>query len=396
MSAPLPRGSHPFPWGSLETMSRSDVSAFQDLRRWVTAHVRLDALGVALTELVGAEVRLLPGRASRSGAHAPRTIARGLDAGIGVVLAPADDTIRVAALVVMESGLAAALVARVLRRPPPVAVQSTASASPGIAGAIAAVIAAAARRARAGESLLRVVSAGAAADLEAEFVVSEPDTLALALTVLVADDAYAARVVLRGPVALSAPPAQWCARALASLGVMPLSIPVVACAAPASLADVAALRVGDVWLPGTWPLELARDGESSASLRGPVILAAPGATSGTRARLAPGGHLVLSGETDDVCAAEADVTEPYGEGALLETVGDVPVVVRVEIGEAQMAARDWASLRKGDVITLGRRVGERVVLRVGGVAIAQGELVNVDGEVGVRIAERVAGDTTSA
>lgn len=396
MSAAMPGASHPFPWGSLETMTRSDVSAFRDLRRWVTEHVRLEALGVALTELVGAEVRLLPGRASRAGARAPRTIAQGLDAGIGVVLAPADDTGRVAALVVMESGLAVALVARVLRRPPPVAVHPTASASPAIAGAMAAVVAAAVRRARAGASLLRVVSAGAAADLGSEFVESEPDTLALALTVLVADNAYAARVVLHGPVALSAPPAEWSARALSCLGAMPLSIPVVACAARASLADLAALRVGDVWLPGTWPLELARDGGSGAALCGPVLLAAPGATSGTRAQLAPGGRLVLSGEADGVCAAEADMTEPYGEGALLETVGDVPVVVRVEIGEAQMAAREWASLRKGDVITLGRRVGERVVLRVGGVAVARGELVNVDGEVGVRIAERVAGDTTSA
>ncbi len=215
------------------------------------------------------------------------------------------------------------------------------------------------------------------------------------MTVLVGDDAYAARVVLRGTPALSAPPAAWNARALFSLGAMPIAMPVVACASLAQLSDVAALRVGDVWLPGTWPLELARDGESSASLRGPVILAAPGATCGARARLVEGGRLVLSGEADDVCAAEADMTEPYGEGALLETVGDVPVVVRVEIGEAQMTARDWASLRKGDVITLGRRVGEQVVLRVGGVAIARGELVNVDGEVGVRIAERVAGDATS-
>jgi flagellar motor switch/type III secretory pathway protein FliN len=117
-----------------------------------------------------------------------------------------------------------------------------------------------------------------------------------------------------------------------------------------------------------------------------------------RARLVEGGRLVLSGEVDSVCA-EADMTErvtEVGEGALLEAVGDVPVVVRVEIGEARMAAREWASLGRGDVITVGRRVGELVVLRVGGVAVARGELVNVDGEVGVRIAERIAADAASA
>ena len=107
---------------------------------------------------------------------------------------------------------------------------------------------------------------------------------------------------------------------------------------------------------------------------------------------------MLSGEVDAVglALAEADMTESEGDGALLEAVGDVPVVVRVEIGEARMAAREWAALGRGDVITLGRRVGELVLLRVGGVAIARGELVNVDGEVGVRIAERIAGGTTSA
>ncbi|HTB77381.1 MAG TPA: FliM/FliN family flagellar motor switch protein [Polyangiaceae bacterium] len=392
-----PASSQPFPWKSLEAMTRSDVSAFTELRRRVAQHVQLDALSAALTELVGEPVRLLPGRASRAGTHAPRAIARGLDAGIGVALAPADgDALRDGALLVMESALASAVVARVLRRPPPAAVNLTTPPSPALAGAVAAVIVAAARRAQASVSPLRVVSAGAATVLEPEFVGSEPDTLALSLTVLVGDDAYAARVVLRGTPALSAPPAAWDARALSSLGTVPIALPVVACASIAQLADIAALRVGDVWLPGTWPLELVRDGGASASLRGPVLLAAPGGPCGARARLVEDGRLVLSGEADDVCAAEAGMTEPYGEGALLEAVGDVPVVVRVEIGEAQMTARDWASLRRGDVITLGRRVGEQVVLRVGGVAIARGELVNVDGEVGVRIAERVAGDVTSA
>jgi flagellar motor switch/type III secretory pathway protein FliN len=34
-------------------------------------------------------------------------------------------------------------------------------------------------------------------------------------------------------------------------------------------------------------------------------------------------------------------------------------------------------------------VGEAVIVRVGGVAVARGELVEIDGEVGVRIVERI-------
>ena len=68
--------------------------------------------------------------------------------------------------------------------------------------------------------------------------------------------------------------------------------------------------------------------------------------------------------------------------------GEVPVVVRVEIGSVEMRAKEWAALGPGDVISLGRKIGEGVTLRVGGVTIARGELVDVEGEVGVRILGR--------
>ncbi len=71
-------------------------------------------------------------------------------------------------------------------------------------------------------------------------------------------------------------------------------------------------------------------------------------------------------------------------------LADAPVVVRVEIGAAEMPAREWASLGKGDVISLRKRLGEAVTLRVSGVEVARGELVQIDGEVGVRILERVS------
>ena len=74
--------------------------------------------------------------------------------------------------------------------------------------------------------------------------------------------------------------------------------------------------------------------------------------------------------------------------ALVDAVGEVPVVVRVEIGIAEMRAREWAALGAGDVVALGRKIGEPVTLRVGGVAVARGELVDLDGEVGVRILGR--------
>jgi flagellar motor switch/type III secretory pathway protein FliN len=118
--------------------------------------------------------------------------------------------------------------------------------------------------------------------------------------------------------------------------------------------------------------------------------------AGVRALFGDDGRLVLSGEIEPLSAAEADMSDAEETGAILSAVGDVPVVIRVEIGEARMPAREWASLRPGDVITVGRRVGEQVVLRVGGVPVARGQLVDVEGEVGVRIDERVAEAGTTA
>jgi flagellar motor switch/type III secretory pathway protein FliN len=76
---------------------------------------------------------------------------------------------------------------------------------------------------------------------------------------------------------------------------------------------------------------------------------------------------------------------------IIEAVGDVPVVVRVEVGAARMTAREWAALGVGDVIGLAHKIAEPVTLRVGGVSVAKGELVDIEGEVGVRILSRQGG-----
>jgi type III secretion system YscQ/HrcQ family protein len=201
-------------------------------------------------------------------------------------------------------------------------------------------------------------------------------------------------VVARDVAETAAPPA-WTPADLASLGGTPLGVPLVACTTTMTLAALGELRAGDALLPGSWRLAASAGRE----LTGEVVLAAPSASAGVRARLVEGGRLVLSGEVVPLGDGAGDheaMTDSDGKEPLLDTLGDVPVVVRVEIGEARMAAREWASLGPGDVVTLGRRVGELVVLRVGGVPVARGELVNVEGEVGVRIAERIGARPSEA
>ncbi len=378
----------PFPWGSLDATSRRESAALRGVRRLAENHLRLYAFAQAAQELVGAKVEILVRRAQ------PLSEARGPDGGVGFIVGRADGPAAGAVLIEVETALALQVVSRAIRRTPPVITRYAAKASADVAGALAAVVIAAARRAHQGEAL-RVLDAGPTSALEAALARVDHDLVAVTLTVLLADDAFAARAVMSRGAVSAAPSPAWTPGALSALGATPLSMPIVACASRVTAADVAALRPGDAFLPGTWPLSRKggrRDGGASGTSTanmahtvwvGPVLLSAPCSELGIRAELGEGGRVVLRGEIDPLCLAEADMAQSSERDALVTAVGDVPVVVRVEIGEATMAARDWASLGRGDVIALGRRVGEQVVLRVGGV------------EIGVRLAERLTHEKTT-
>jgi flagellar motor switch/type III secretory pathway protein FliN len=381
-------GVRPFPWRSLETITRAEVSALRDVRRWSMAHVRLDGLALALEDLLGARLDVLVGRACGI-AHG--SAPRGLDGGVGVVIAPADADTGPAWLIEAEGALAATVVARALRRPPPSLIDASVVPSDAVAGAFAAVILAAARRAHAGVAM-RVLGAGPAPALESDLARVDSELVALSLTVLLADDAFAARVIVPRSARPSGAAPRWETRDLVALGAAPLALPIVACAALVAPDEVAVLSEGDAVVSQGWPLARAADG----SAVGPVWLAPPSSDLGLRARLCEDGRLVLgAGGLEPLLATEAHM-DTDEKDALVATLGEVPIVMRVEIGEALMTAREWATLGRGDVISLGRRVGERVLLRVGGVPVARGELVDLEGEVAVRIVERLLGEGTKA
>jgi type III secretion system YscQ/HrcQ family protein len=261
-----------------------------------------------------------------------------------------------------------------------------------VAGALAAVLGAAARR-TGSTGALRIGSVGLAADLQANLPGSKEDWVAVAFTVTLGDDAYVARLVLPALLARRAPEPVWTRVGLATLGAMPLSLPLVATVFQATASDVASLGRGDVVVLPEWPLTRTSNG---TGWKGTLQLAAPSGDIGIASELSDEGRLMLRGDPQALWVNEAEMVESDESSALVTAVGDIPVVVRVEIGEALMAAREWAALQRGDVIALGRRIGERVTLRVGGVRVASGELVEIDGDVGVRIVERLNLGQTSA
>jgi type III secretion protein Q len=369
-----------FPWGALDATTRAEASAVRDVRRWAATHTDLARLPAVLTDLLGAGVDLRMRRIR------PVDQPRGIEGGAAVVLASADSPgLDHAVVVEVEQALVATVVARVTRRPPPVVLQAGETVSAGLAGAFAALVAAALRRAH-GQVVTRVLAAGPAPALEADLARSGHELVAVALTVLVGDDAFDARVVAPRSGLLGLPLLSWDATAVAALGITPLALPVVGHAVRLRATELARLTAGDaLTLPG-WPLARVAPGR----LSGRVLLAAPYSEIGIDAWLGEDGRLVLRGDPAPLCAAdETERGDGMDRSGLVEAIGDVPVIVRVEIGEAQMTAREWASIGRGDVVALGRRIGEPVVLRVGGVPVARGELVEVDGEVGVRVVERL-------
>lgn len=380
-----PLHPQPFPYASLPAISREELHVGARLREAATSFVHTGAVASALTDLAGEPVSIAL-RSARSLGNAA-----GPAGGVGVLFAPSDEPgLGRAALVDVEPALAAGLVARALRQRTPRVTDDSRGASPEIAGALAALVHAALRRAHAGTPL-RVVAAGPAGALARDLAAAHGRVATASLTVTVGSDAYDARV----SVPLADVPQRGQRRPLshddlAAMGDAPLALPLVATTCLAGRTTLGALRAGDAFILPSFPLR-----ETGGMLVGPVAIVAASAERGLAADLGEGGRLMLrSGPLEshswdrDHSVGESMSGEP---NPTLEVIEDAPVVVRVELGVVEMKARDWAALAPGDVVTLGRKLGDPVVLRAGGVELARGELVQVDGEYGVRILGRAGG-----
>jgi flagellar motor switch/type III secretory pathway protein FliN len=348
----------PFPFATLDALSRTEVTASARVRRAVKTHVDLAALGTALSEIAKERVDVIVRRYRRADGSKSAADA------VGLVIEANERRI----LVEVEAALAAALAARVLQRPPPRHLDPTHPAPAALSGAVAALALAALRRAHTGAAF-RMLEAGPAMAVAREHLARYPRATTAWLTVVIGADAYDARVTVDEsvPPRVVASPLD-----LASLGSLPLALPIVAATCAASRSEIAALAPGDAFIvPG-----LANPPKTAALVpeRGELGLAV---------EVAEPTRLVVRGR------AEPFPWEvPMNADTTARVLDDASVVVRVEIGTVEMKAHEWAQLSTGDVVTLGKKLGEPVVLRAGGVEIARGELVQVEGEIGVRILSR--------
>jgi flagellar motor switch/type III secretory pathway protein FliN len=366
-----PRTIRSYPWESLAAVPREALGALRDARRAVAAAVDVGALGTALSELTGALGAVRVARVEVTAEDAPSL------GGVSLALGTPDDALRLC--LELDAELARAMVARVIGRPLPMGHPSAAPAAE-LEGAALAVVLGIARRAHGSSTPLVPFGRGAWR--------IEPGRRRLRIdaAVTLERDAYAVRATIELGRAIAATPRDPVAQ-LASLGRLPITLPLVAAVSLASMSDVARLAIGDVWLPlDGWTARL--DG-ASARLMGAAVLAPASSARGIGVKLGDAGEIVVLGEKTLLLDVEKTMPTPnQDQTATSEIVLDAPLVVRVEVGAVTLSAAEWAALANGDVIALGRRVSEPVLLRIAGAEVARGELVEIEGELGVRIRER--------
>jgi flagellar motor switch protein FliM len=383
----------PFPYAALPALSREEIACMAQMRQTARTLVRSEQIAGALSELAGEEIAI------RLVRMAPLELERIPGDSVGVAVAPADAPGMSRAVVVdVEPALATGLVARALRQRAPRVTDTSRPVPPEIAGALAAVLHAALRRAHAGVPL-RIVAAGPGAALVRDLSGVHHRAATAWLAVSIGADAYDARVTApRSELLGNDRAARLSKDALLAMGDAPLALPLVVATCEVGRAELGSVRMGDALV---LPPSAVRFEVEGGELVGPVTIIAPTSERGLSGVLSKGGVL-RTGTVEalpwdratgpDAPHAGAQTEAPMsGElNPTLEILEDAPVIVRVELGAVEMKARQWASLSPGDVITLGRKLGDPAILRVGGVEIARGELVQVDGEYGVRILSRPA------
>ncbi|MCL2776918.1 MAG: FliM/FliN family flagellar motor switch protein [Polyangiaceae bacterium] len=382
----------PFPWRSIEALTRHEIAIQARLLRIGRALVDVDAVMASLSELAGQPIEI---RFRRIRTAHPRHSA---DDAVGVIVSRSETrALSQSFLIDLDGALAATLITKALGQRAPRITDHSRTASPAIAGAAAAIVLATLQRAQAPGAVdtLRVVAAGPAVALVRDLASADPALTTAWFTILIGRDAFDARITLREMMEAPSDEANKTKSALERLGDAPLAVPLVVATTLADRADVESLLVGDAFVPGSFPLSIGKEG----ALKGRVAMVVGTSEMGIGAELAENGQLMIrelaeahswdppSSENSENHEKKEAMSEETNATATAtgDVLDDVPVVVRVELGVVEMTARKWAAIHPGDVLAIGRKIGAPAVLRVGGVEIARGELVQIDGEYAVRI-----------
>jgi flagellar motor switch/type III secretory pathway protein FliN len=355
-----------FPWESLLTVTRDSIGAFRSAIDTLVNYIDPLLFASEVARLVPElDVRLPHVTSAR--AVLPSAIAVRLCAVDVLGASPG-------AIVEIDAACAVAIVSRVLRRDQ-VPLARERFVPEALAGAWAAVLMRV-LRASSRQAAIVAFEAGPADRVSNAWVTHNVAHTILVGSLAYAEQTYAYRVLI-GPHPLNA------ARALtrgdlATMGSVPLHLPVVGAEGSLPREEFESLRTGDVWVPDTWHVSCA-DGR----LEGNPLVATTDFSYAWRSTITRHDQLSLGPGSENSMTPVQDSSD-----ALIAGLASAPVSLRVELGSVELTARQWAALAPGAVVSTGLPLGARVILRAGGVAVATAELVNVEGELGVRILER--------
>jgi flagellar motor switch protein FliN len=74
----------------------------------------------------------------------------------------------------------------------------------------------------------------------------------------------------------------------------------------------------------------------------------------------------------------------------LNLILDIPLNVRVELGQTKMVVNDLLQLGQGSVVELNRKVGDSLDIYIGDKLVAKGDVVVVDEKFGIRLTDIIS------
>ena len=100
----------------------------------------------------------------------------------------------------------------------------------------------------------------------------------------------------------------------------------------------------------------------------------------------PDGPVIHRVEMDEIKSVPRTPPDPDGN---LKLILDIPVEVRVEVGNSRLTISELLSLAPGSIIELDRTAGSPADLIVNGTKVGQGDVVVVDESYGLRLTKLV-------
>ena len=383
-----------FPWRDLARIERAAIPALNNLVQDLTGNIdrhRFSEVDAYLSTVFKRETSLSIPRPPRPYVPHPSHFP---NASFALFNSLPELPRSISALVILEAGLAHALVTTVLSSPYLWPSPNRPAPQP-VHEACGAMLLAAGRRLNlVPEFQLRAVGQAAWSRFHDAFAPHPYRVIAVDGNARVGQATYGWRVHLyeQNAPTRRQPPA-FDGSKLQAMGSTPLAISLLGAECQTSRQVLASLNIGDAWLPGDdWLVNLA---DSGAGLTGQTLLYAPGGDTALKCFLHPDGTIVVGDEviamqdTPNIPPDSGSVTPehhvPSSPGIAVSTIADAPLLVRVEIGAVSLTAEQWAHVAPGTVLATGHPVGQQVILRVADVEVGRGELVNIEGELGVRI-----------